>query len=267
MDLGLMGRVALVSGASGGLGFATAEALAREGCRVAIGSRDRARIDEAAARLRAQGAEVLPLVCDVRDETQIARAVAAVAEAFGGLHILIANAGGPPAGYIDDFDANQWREALELNLLGTINLCRHALPHLRAAAAAPDPLARILMITSVSARQPIPNLYLSNTARAGVQGFAKSLSEELGPAGITVNTILPGYTQTDRLGELADAIQQRTGQTRDAIEASWAEANALKRLGTPQEFAAVAAFLVSKPAAYITGIGLAVDGGRIKHLF
>lgn len=122
------------------------------------------------------------------------------------------------------------------------------------------------MITSVSARQPIPNLYLSNTSRAGVQGFAKSLSEELGPLGITVNTIMPGYTKTDRLGELADAVHAQTGKPLEDIEAGWAEANALKRLGEPEEFAATAAFLVSQPAAYITGIGMVVDGGRVKHI-
>ncbi len=267
MDLGLSGRSAFVAGASSGLGFATARALVREGCHVAVCSRDEARIREAAAQLEDAGpGRVLPLVCNVRDEAQIVASLDAAAEAHGGLHILITNAGGPPAGFVDDFDAGQWRDAIELNLMSTINLCRHALRHLRAAAAAPDPHASILMITSVSAKQPIPNLYLSNTARAGVQGFAKSLSEELGPAGITVNTILPGYTKTDRLGELAEAVRSRTGSSLDDIEASWAEANALKRLGDPAEFAAAAAFLVSKPAAYITGIGLPVDGGRVKHL-
>ncbi len=176
------------------------------------------------------------------------------------------NAGGPPAGYIDNFSADQWRDALELNLISTINLCRHALPLLKKAAASPDPVARILMVTSVSARQPIPNLYLSNTSRAGVQGFAKSLSLELGPLGITVNTIMPGYTKTARLKDLSDAIQAQTGQTEAEIESSWAADNALKRLGEPEEFAAAAAFLVSKPAGYITGIGMVVDGGRVKNL-
>ena len=270
MDLGLKDRVAFVAGASSGLGLAVAVRLAREGCRVALCSRDAARIEEAAERVRRQAgrpaSHVLPLVCDVLDEAQIEAAIARTVGQFGELHILVTNAGGPPTGKIDDFDADAWRHGLELNLVSTINLCRHALPALRRAARAAEPLARILMITSVSAKQPIPNLYLSNTARAGVQGFAKSLSEELGPEGITVNTLLPGYTRTDRLKDFIDEIQQHDDRSTEEIEAGWAEANALKRLGEPEEFAAAAAFLASRPAAYITGIALPVDGGRVKHL-
>ena len=269
MDVGLEGRVAFVAGASSGLGQSVARALLAEGARVAICSRDRDRIEAAATAIAdaagVAGDRVLPLVCDVTDEGAIARAVAATVDAFGALHVLITNAGGPPAGLVDDFDADAWREAIELNLISTINLCRHALPHLRRAARE-DRHARILMVTSVSAKQPIPNLYLSNTARAGVQGFAKSLSEELGPEGVTVNTLLPGYTRTQRLADLAASIQEQTGQTHEEIEAGWAEHNALRRLGEPDEFAAAAVFLAGAPAAYITGIALPVDGGRVKHL-
>lgn len=269
MDLGLQDRVAFVAGASSGLGLAVAVTLAQEGCRVAICSRDKDRITDAAGQV-AQAAgvaaeRVLPVVCDVTDEAQIEAALNRAAAHFGGLHILITNAGGPPTGFIDDFDADTWRRGIELNLMSTINMCRHALPHLRRAAAE-DGHARILMITSVAAKQPVPNLYLSNAARAGVQGFAKTLSEELGPAGITVNTILPGFTRTDRLTDLAERIQANTGKTKAEIEAGWAEANALKRIGEPEEFAASAAFLVSAPASYITGIAFLVDGGRVKHL-
>ncbi|NBC19355.1 MAG: SDR family oxidoreductase [Bacteroidetes bacterium] len=269
MDLGLKDRVAFVAGASSGLGRSIALGLAREGCAVALCSRNKNRI-EAAAEAIARDADVspdrvLPLVCDVTDEAAIAEAIAATVEVFGALHVLVTNAGGPPSGTVEDFDADDWRDALELNLVSTINLCRHALPHLRRAAST-DEHARILMVSSVSAKQPIPTLYLSNTARAGVQGFAKSLSEEVGPEGITVNTLLPGYTKTQRLQELAESIEARTGQTEDEIAAGWAEQNALKRLGTPDEFAAAAVFLASAPAAYITGIALPVDGGRVKHL-
>ena len=125
---------------------------------------------------------MLPLVCDVRDEEAIRAAIEQTSDHFGGLHVLVTNAGGPPPGTLEDFQAEAWRAALELNLLSTINLCRHALPHLRRAAQE-DGLARIIMVTSVSAKQPVPNLYLSNVARAGVQGFAKSLAEEVGPEG------------------------------------------------------------------------------------
>ncbi len=270
MDLGIEGRTAFVAGASSGLGYAVAFALAREGCRVAICSRDEGRIAAAAARLvREAGVDresILPLVCDVTVERAAHDAVDRTGGYFGGLHILVTNAGGPPPGYIDDLSLETWRAAIELNLISTIQLCRAALPHLRAAAAADDPLARILMITSISAKRPIPGLYLSNAARAGVQGFAKSLSEELGPAGITVNTILPGYTRTERLTELAAHLASTSGASVEDIEAGWAEGNALRRIAEPEEFASAAVFLVSKRAAYITGVGFPVDGGWSKHV-
>lgn len=266
MDLGLKNLTAFVAGASSGLGFAVAKTLAEEGCRVAICSRSRKRIEEAASSLSDHG-EIIPLVCDVTDEEQIAAAMEEAGERFGGrLNVLVTNAGGPPSGYIGDFDADDWRGGIELNLMSTINLCRHALPYLRAAAGEPDLHARVVMITSVSVKQPIPNLYLSNTARAGVQGFCKSLSEELGPERITVNSVMPGYTETDRLVELAEAAHRRTGRSVDDVYAEWAEATALKRLAEPAEFAAAVAFLSSKQAAFITGIALPVDGGRIKAL-
>jgi 3-oxoacyl-[acyl-carrier protein] reductase len=268
MDLGLTDRVAFVAGASSGLGHAAAAELAHEGCRVALCSRSASRITDAADAIASEAGvdadRLLPLACDVTDEAQIEDAIADTVAHFGGLNVLLTNAGGPPSGSVDDFDADDWRDAVELNLMSTINLCRHALPHLREAAD--DGLARILMVTSVSAKQPIPNLDLSNTARAGVQGFAKSLANDLGPAGITVNTLLPGYTRTERLKDLAETIQARTGQSYDEVEADWAEDNALKRIGTTEEFAAAVAFLASQRAAYITGVALPVDGGRIKHL-
>ncbi|MEQ9105559.1 MAG: SDR family oxidoreductase [Rhodothermales bacterium] len=270
MNLGLQDRTALVTGASSGLGRATAIALAREGVRVGICSRNSVRIHTAAVSVAdAAGVSrdrVLPLVCDVTDEAAIHTAVDEVVSTYGGLDILVCNAGGPPAGTVDDFNADDWRMALELNLVSTINLTRAALPHLRAAAARPDGLARILMITSLSAKQPVAGLYLSNVSRAGVQGFAKSLSEELGPEGITVNTILPGYTRTDRLTDLATSLSERRQVTMAEVEDGWAAMAALRRIGTEQEFAAAAAFLVSRPAGYITGVALPVDGGAIKSL-
>ncbi len=270
MDVGLKNRAALVAGASSGLGRATAVALAQEGVQVAICSRSRSRIDRAKQYiLEETGVDddrVLALVCDVTEESHIAKAMLETVTAFGGLNILVTNAGGPPTGFIDDFDSGDWRDALELNFMSTVNMCRHALPHLRDAAGEDDPLARIIMITSISAKQPIPNLYLSNSARAGVQGFAKSLAEELGSEGITVNTVLPGYTRTQRLEDLADDIRAKTGKTIDEVENEWTENNALDRLGTPEEFAAAVTFLASRQAGYITGVALPVDGGRSKSL-
>jgi 3-oxoacyl-[acyl-carrier protein] reductase len=266
MDLGLTDRVAFVTGASQGLGFAVARQLAAEGCHVAICSRSQERIQQAADALRDMPGNVIGLTCDVTDEPAITHAINQVVAQLGQLNILVTNAGGPPTGFVDDFDAADWREGIELNLISTINLVRHALPHLRKASESADGFASILMITSVSAKQPIPNLYLSNTSRAGVQGFAKSLSEELGSAGITVNTILPGFTRTERLSDLASAIREKTGQSVEEIEAAWGDANALKRIGSTEEFAAAAAFLVSGNARYITGVSLNVDGGRSKGL-
>ena len=270
MDLGVQGRTAFVAGASSGLGYAVARALAREGCRVAICSRSEDGIIAAADRLGEEAgvdrASVLPLPCDVTSEHAVEEAIGQATVHFGGLHILVTNAGGPPPGYIDDLSIETWRAGIELNLLSTIQLCRAALPYLRASAASDDPHASILMITSISAKRPIPSLYLSNATRAGVQGFAKTLSEELGPAGITVNTILPGYTRTERLRELSQHLASTSGRSPEEVEAGWAEGNALRRLADPEEFAAAAAFLVSKRAAYVTGVGFPVDGGWSKHI-
>jgi len=270
VDLGLKNRVAFIAGASSGLGRATARALLSEGCHVAICSRSSERIQCAAMDLaRDTGVpddRVLPLVCDVTDEDMVRTAVGRAADHFGGLNILITNAGGPPTGTVLDFSAEDWRSALELNLMSTINLTRAALPFLKESAKADRPLARILMVTSISAKQPVAGLYLSNVSRAGVQGFAKSLSEEVGADGITVNTILPGYTRTDRLTHLSEALAERRSVSEEDIEAGWAGQAALKRIGREEEFAAAAAFLVSEPAAYITGVALPVDGGAIKSL-
>jgi 3-oxoacyl-[acyl-carrier protein] reductase len=269
MNLELEGTNAFVAGASAGLGYAAARALLKEGCRVAICSRDSTRIESAAARLRVEAnvesMAVVPLTCDVTDQAAIQHAFELVEAEFGRLHVLVTNAGGPPSGAIADFSADDFRRALELNLVSTINLVAAARPLLEAAAR-DDHHARIIMVTSLSAKQPLPSLVLSNTARAGVQGFAKSLAEELGEQGITVNTVLPGYTETERLEELAEAIEARTGTDRAQVRRDWATQNALKRIGTPGEFAATVAFLAGRPSAYITGVALPVDGGRSRHL-
>jgi len=269
MDLGIKDHVAFVAGASSGLGRAVARELLLEGARVAICSRDRSRIDAAADWLVAETgvdrSRILPVTCDVTSEDDIRAAIQETTTHFGALHLLVTNSGGPPTGQIDDLESDAWRNALELNLISTINLSRAALPALREAASS-DGHASILMVTSLSAKQPIPSLYLSNVARAGVQGFAKSLSEEIGHEGITVNSILPGYTRTDRLSHLSESLNERTGEPVEAIEAGWAANSALKRIGTEAEFAAAATFLLSRRAAYITGVALVVDGGAVKSL-
>ena len=269
MNLGLKGKSAFIAGASSGLGLAVATALVREGCNVTFCSRNEVRIKKAADTILqhdwADPARVFPTVCDVTRESEIRRAIDRSVERFGGLHILLTNAGGPKTGYIDDFSAEDWKVGLELNLVSTINLCRHALPHLRRAARE-DRHARILMLTSIAAKQPIGSLYLSNTSRAGVQGFAKTLSEEVGKDGITVNTLLPGFTRTERLQHLVDDLMAREGKTKEEVEAGWASQASLNRMGEPWEFAAAAIFLASEQAGFITGIALPIDGGYSKHV-
>lgn len=266
MDFGLSNRTAFVAGASKGLGRAAARALAEEGCNVAICSRNENRITEAAEALQEEaGAHVHPLVCDVTESDEIEAAIAETVDVFGSLHVLVTNAGGPSPGSATDVSPADYRDAVELNLMSTIELCDASLPHLRLAAEE-DGHARIIMVSSISAKQPIPNLALSNTARAGVQGYAKSLAEDVGPSGITVNTILPGYTRTQRLVELAEEIQEETGQSRAEIEAEWADDNVLPRIGDPEEFAAAVTYLASAPAGYVTGVAFPVDGGSSRHL-
>lgn len=269
MDLRWNNATAFVAGASSGLGRAIARELALEGCRVAICSRNSERIEAARRSLIEETGcasdAVMALTCDVTNEADVQAAVSAASDRFGGLNLLVTNAGGPPTGQIDDLSMEDWRQALELNLVSTISLTRNALPHLRASRRA-GKHASVLMITSLSAKQPVPSLYLSNVARAGVQGFAKSLSEELGAEGITVNTILPGYTRTDRLQHLSASLHERTGMPIEEIEAGWASSSALKRIGTEDEFAAAATFLLSPRAGFITGVALVVDGGAVKSL-
>jgi 3-oxoacyl-[acyl-carrier protein] reductase len=269
MDLGLRDAVAFVAGASAGLGYAAAKFLLQNECRVAICSRSPERIDSAAARLAEESdvsdARVLAVTCDVTDGAQVASAIEETVGVFGRLNILVTNAGGPPSGQVGEFGPEDFRRAIELNMISAISLVQAARPHLERAAR-DDDHARIIMVTSLSAKQPIPSLVLSNTARAGLQGYAKTLAEEVGPLGITVNTVLPGYTETERLNELAEVIQAKTGQSVAEIREGWVEQNALKRLGSPDEFGAAVAFLASKHAAYITGVALPIDGGRSKHL-
>lgn len=263
MNTGLEQAVAFVAGASSGLGFATAKALLQEGCKVTIVSRNAEKLQKAAEALASPF--VLPVVCDVTKESNIRFAIEQTLARFGKLNVLVCNAGGPPTGTASTFSVEEWKAALDLNLMSTIHLCRYALPALRNAAQM-ERHARILVISSVSAKQPITNLALSNTARAGALGFAKSLAEEVGAEGITVNSLLPGYTQTERLSDLRAAIQNKTGKSATEIEQEWANENTLKRLGTPEEFASAVVYLASKTAGYITGIALPIDGGRTKTI-
>jgi len=260
MDLKLDGKRALVTGASRGLGFATARGLAHEGVRLAINSRSQAKINQAVESLSLEtGRPVIGLTGDLSNPDVPAQIVAQAAEALGGLDILVTNAGGPPAGAFDSFDEAAWQKAIDLSLLSHVRLIRAALPHLKKSAA-----ASVLTVTSYSVKQPIPNLVLSNSIRAATVGLTKSLALELGPAGIRFNSILPGWTETERVTELMSFRAKQNGTTIEEEIAKQSKDSPLGRMGRPEEFANAAVFLVSPAAGYITGVMLTVDGGMYK---
>lgn len=263
MDFGLAGKVAIVAAASSGLGKATAMELAAEGARVTINARNHEQLQSAADEIQsATGADVLAIAGDVTNEDIVRKLVSETRSKFGSIDLLVANAGGPPAGFFDDFNAQHYREAVELNLISTINLCREAVPYMRERG-----WGRIVAITSIAAKQPVENLILSNTARAGLLGFMKSLSQQIAADGITVNTLCPGYHMTERLKSLSSSIAKNEGASVEDVYARWAASTPMKRIGDPKEFAAVVAFLCSERASYLTGTVIQVDGGAYRALF
>jgi 3-oxoacyl-[acyl-carrier protein] reductase len=260
MDLGLKGKSALVTGSSRGLGYATARLLALEGVRVAVNSRSAGSAEKTAAQIAAEsGSQVIGLAGDLTDAQAPARLVNAAAEAFGGLDILVTNAGGPPSGQFENFDDETWLKAIDLSLMAHVRLIRSALPFLRQS-----PAAAVLTITSYSAKQPIPNLVLSNSLRAAMLGLTKSLALELGKDGIRFNSILPAWTETERITELYGARAKGNSTTLEEELAKTAKDSALGRISTPDEFGRPAVFLVSPAASYITGVMLSIDGGLYK---
>ncbi len=262
MDLGIKGKVALVTAASRGLGFAVAERLSREGASVSICGRSRERIDSAAeAIIKKTGGEVTAFEADVTDHLAVKEMVQEIKKKFGSLNIVVCNAGGPPPGMHHDFSIEDYRAALELNLLSTINLCYEALPFMKERR-----WGRIVAITSVAAKQPLDNLILSNTARAGVLGFIKTLSNQVASLGITANCVCPGYTKTERVEELAKKfVTDGKGSEEDFYDTLIAAIPA-GRVGTPDEFAKTVAFLVSEGAGYINGVALQIDGGFYRGI-
>jgi 3-oxoacyl-[acyl-carrier protein] reductase len=263
MELGLKDKVAIVTAASSGLGKATALELAYEGAAVVISSRREEAIENAAEDIRAQtGAEVLAVAGDVTIADDVRRLVAQTRDRFGRVDIVVANAGGPPSGYFADFDLDDYRRAIELNLLSTVSLCREVVPLMSERG-----WGRVVAITSVAAKQPIDHLILSNTARAGLLGFLKSLSQQVAADGITVNTVCPGYHLTERLTGLASQTAQKEGLPVEAVLRRFAVSTPVKRIGDPREFAAFVAFLCSERASFITGTVTQIDGGAYRALY
>ena len=256
MDLGLKGKRAIVMAASRGLGYASALGLAREGCRLIICSRDQARIEAAAAAIKKEtGADVQALVADVSTASEAQRLVDAAVSAYGGLEIVVHNAGGPPAGETLQMTEEQWQKAFEQNLLSFTRIVGAAAPEMKKAG-----YGRVLTIASSSIKQPIPNLALSNALRAGVWGIAKTLSRELAPQGILVNVIAPGRIDTERIAELDQANAHKSGKSVEDVRKASIGGIPLGRLGRPEELANLVVFLASEAGSYITGQAITVDG-------
>lgn len=261
MDLGLRGRVAFVAAASQGLGRAIAEELAREGARVAVCARSERIHEVAQAIAAAHGVETFGVVADVSIAADVERAVAAVIERFGQVDVLVTNAGGPPPGPFESHSPEAWQKAVDLNLGSVVNLVRAALPGMKARK-----WGRILNVTSIAVKQPVDGLILSNSVRAAVTGFARSLANEVAPFNITVNNLMPGYTRTERLDALAAHNAKSKGVSTEQAFGAWEQQIPMGRVGEPAEFAALAAFLASERASYITAQSIAVDGGWIRAL-
>jgi 3-oxoacyl-[acyl-carrier protein] reductase len=262
MDLGLKDRVALVAAASRGLGYAAALELAREGARVFLCSRDESHAAEAAQRIHAEtGANVAGIAADVIDGAQVEAFVNLALESAGRIDICVTNAGGPKASTFADTDLEMFRQAFEQNALSAIRFAKLTLPGMRERR-----WGRIVNITSMSAKQPIEGLLLSNTVRAGLTGWAKTVSNEVAAEGVTVNNVAPGYTLTERQAELAEVRGQASGKSKQEMIESWATQTPIRRMATPAEIAAAVAFLASERASYITGVTLQVDGGWVRSL-
>jgi 3-oxoacyl-[acyl-carrier protein] reductase len=262
MDYGLKKRVAIVAASSQGIGRATAEAFAAEGCRVAMCARNAQTLHAAADALRKQySVEVLDQALDVTDADAVHRFVDAVAAKFGSVDICVTNAGGPPAKGFLAASIEEWRRAVDANFLSTVYFAREVIPHMQRKR-----WGRIVTITSITTKQPVPDLVLSNAVRAAVVGLVKSLANEFGKDGILVNNVAPGYTATDRLKELAKTRSSVLGKSEKEMFEGWAADAALKRLGEPREVADAIVWLASERASYITGQTILVDGGLYKGL-
>jgi 3-oxoacyl-[acyl-carrier protein] reductase len=262
MDLGLKDRVAVVAASSQGLGKAVARGLAKEGARLALCSRNADAVEAAAEEIRRESdAQTMTVAIDVTSEQQVREFVRLVKEEFGRIDICVTNAGGPPAKPFEATTVEDWRRAVDLNLMSTLFLAREVLPGMKA-----QKWGRLVTITSLTVKQPIDGLILSNSVRAAVAGLVKSLSNEYAPFNVLVNNVCPGYTATDRLGELSSTLAKSAGISPAEIEKRWTSQIPLGRLASPDEFADAVVFLCSDRASYITGQSIAIDGGFAKGL-
>jgi 3-oxoacyl-[acyl-carrier protein] reductase len=262
MDTGLTGKVAIVCAASEGLGRAAAETLAAEGCRLAICSRRQEAVDAVAADLQERfGSDVLAVQADLRQLNDITAFVDATVRRFGALDVLVTNVGGPKPGVFDTLTDRDWLDAVELLLMSVVRLTREALPHMRKRGG-----GRIIHITSIAVKQPVAGLMLSNSVRAAVVGFSKTLSRELARENITVNCVAPGYTRTQRVVKLNRATAEREGKPVEEVEQRLVANIPVGRLGDPNELAGLICYLASDQAAYITGSVIQVDGGSVAGL-
>jgi 3-oxoacyl-[acyl-carrier protein] reductase len=261
MDLGLKGKVAMIGGASRGLGFAVAEALARDGAMVSISSSSQASIDDAGKRLSAAGASVLATAVDVRNADQIAAWQQKTVDHFGGIDLLFTNSGGPPSGAAISFDDAAWQNAIDLLLFSALRMVRAVVPSMKARGG-----GSILMSTSASVKEPIPNLGLSTVLRASVSALSKTLALELAADRIRVNQIIPGRIDTDRIKQLDQIAATRQGVTPEQAKAKSMATIPMGRYGEPTEYGRVAAFILSDAAAYMTGSTVHVDGGLIRSV-
>ncbi|MEE2668715.1 MAG: SDR family oxidoreductase [Gemmatimonadota bacterium] len=263
MDLGLKGKTALVAASSRGLGRAVADELGNEGANLVICARTAGPLEEAGQEIAEKtGTEVIAVPANLSEPKDTERLLKTAKAAFGDIDILITNTGGPPPGPFESHSSEAWSDAVHQNLYSVLRLTRAVLPEMKQAG-----WGRIVNITSVAVKQPVDGLILSNSVRAAVTGFAKTLSNEVAGFGVTVNNVMPGYTKTERLDQLAADIAGRSGTSIDETVAQWESQIPMGRIGSPREFAAMVAFLASERASYITGVSVQVDGGSIRSLF
>jgi 3-oxoacyl-[acyl-carrier protein] reductase len=263
VDLGLKDRVAIVAASSQGLGKAVAMGLAKEGARLALCARTEATLEQAAEEIRvATGAPVMARVVDVTQYGEVRAFVGQAARAYDRVDICVANAGGPPAKSFAETTVEDWQRAAELNLMSAVYFARETLPLMQARR-----WGRFIAITSMTVKQPVEGLILSNAVRSGVSGLIKTLANEYGPYNVLVNSVCPGYTATARLLSLAERMGEKEGIPPAQIEDRWARQAPLGRVGRPEEFADAVVFLSSERASYITGVALTVDGGIVKGLY